>query len=587
MKNFVTIVILFCFFYSNYSKSQAIIEKIEYPLRFVENSFTPADSSIDSTITEIMETYHLPGLTACIVNDGELTWKHAFGFANFEQNQVAKDSTLFLLASVSKTVVAVAAMQLWEQGMLELNDPINDYLPFPIRNPNFPDDTITIKMLLTHTSSLKDNWGVLDPLVVQGDSPIPLGDFLYEYFTPGGTYYNQYSNFYTVHPGAEYKYSNVAVCVAAYIVEVISGMSFDQYCNSMIFQPLNMMETSWFISDMDTNHVAMPYRWNGIQFIPYGHYGCPDYPDGQLRSSTIELSRFMSAVMQMGELNGNRILDSTTVAFMLSPQIANIDSTVGIIWGRFFWEGREFWGHAGAYKGCTTLLLFCPSSNWGAIILTNGEDPSNAAIIDICISLWNFDHQPKVFIISPNGGEVWATNDTVNITWTSEIINYVKIELSINNGISWTSVVDSVPSSGIYSWIVDTTIAPSTECLMKITDISDSAVYDESDSVFKIENPISFFEASNNIPIKYQLKQNYPNPFNPFTLIKYSIPKNGMVTLKVYDILGKDVMTLVNENQKSGDYSIKVNASNLSTGVYLYRLESGKYSASKKMILLK
>ncbi len=88
-------------------------------------------------------------------------------------------------------------------------------------------------------------------------------------------------------------------------------------------------------------------------------------------------------------------------------------------------------------------------------------------------------------------------------------------------------------------------------------------------------------------PQKYTLFQNYPNPFNPTTTIKYEIPKEGLVTLKVYNILGKEVKTLVNEFENAGTYNVTFNASELTSGVYFYRITSGNFSQVKKLILLK
>ena len=92
----------------------------------------------------------------------------------------------------------------------------------------------------------------------------------------------------------------------------------------------------------------------------------------------------------------------------------------------------------------------------------------------------------------------------------------------------------------------------------------------------------------------FNLSQNYPNPFNPETDIKYSIPQNGLVTIKVYNLLGQEVATLVNEEKNAGEHSIKFNASNLPagrqglpSGMYLYKIQSGIYSSTKKMILLR
>jgi hypothetical protein len=89
------------------------------------------------------------------------------------------------------------------------------------------------------------------------------------------------------------------------------------------------------------------------------------------------------------------------------------------------------------------------------------------------------------------------------------------------------------------------------------------------------------------VPVKFELSQNYPNPFNPTTQIKYSIPKDGMVTLKIYNLLGQEVARLVNQQQKSGYYNITFNASKLASGVYMYKIQAGDYNLTKKMMLLK
>ena len=98
---------------------------------------------------------------------------------------------------------------------------------------------------------------------------------------------------------------------------------------------------------------------------------------------------------------------------------------------------------------------------------------------------------------------------------------------------------------------------------------------------------IGIRENNNNMPDKYSLSQNYPNPFNPVTNIKYQIPKNSFVTLKVYDVMGREVRTLLNEVKASGSYSIDFNASDLSSGVYFYKIQAGEFSQTKKMMLIK
>jgi hypothetical protein len=94
-------------------------------------------------------------------------------------------------------------------------------------------------------------------------------------------------------------------------------------------------------------------------------------------------------------------------------------------------------------------------------------------------------------------------------------------------------------------------------------------------------------KTNNIIPNQYSLSQNYPNPFNPETTIKYALPRDVKVLIKIYDILGREVQTLVNEFKKAGYYEIKFNGSNFASGVYFYRIESGDFVVSKKMVLIK
>jgi hypothetical protein len=90
-----------------------------------------------------------------------------------------------------------------------------------------------------------------------------------------------------------------------------------------------------------------------------------------------------------------------------------------------------------------------------------------------------------------------------------------------------------------------------------------------------------------NIPVSYSLSQNFPNPFNPTTAISYLLPANSHVMIKVYNVLGREVATLVNENKQAGNYSVKFDGNKLVSGIYFYRMEAGTFSQTKKLLLLK
>lgn len=107
------------------------------------------------------------------------------------------------------------------------------------------------------------------------------------------------------------------------------------------------------------------------------------------------------------------------------------------------------------------------------------------------------------------------------------------------------------------------------------------------ESLVLTNGPVGIINYTNEIPDRYSLRQNYPNPFNPSTKLKYSLPENGFVSLKIYDMAGKEVMTLINGEQKAGTYELQFNGSNLTSGVYLYKLETESFTQTKKMTLVK
>jgi CubicO group peptidase (beta-lactamase class C family) len=231
-------------------------------------------------------------------------------------------------------------------------------------------------MLLSHTSSIKDNWGgVLNSLWTWGeDSPIPLREFLEGYLTPGGIYYNPSGNFdYSSCPGERWRYSNVGATLAGYLVEAIAGTPFATYCQDSLFAPLSMDETSWYLANVDTTHIAVPYRWTGSGYRRFPHSHSPVYPAFHLRSSTLQLARHLAAFMQCGMIDTVRVLDCPTVELMTTFQYPDLMFGHGLIWYTEPLGGRWLWGHSGSTLGCRTQMRYCAEEYSGAIVLTNGE----------------------------------------------------------------------------------------------------------------------------------------------------------------------------------------------------------------------
>ena len=330
-------------------------------------------SGLESFVLDRMRAGRLPGVSAAIVRDGQL-WARGFGEANLARNRLVDSGTLFMLASISKTVICTAVMQAVEDGLFSLDDDVDDVLRFSVRIPGFPNRKITPRQLLTHTSSIRDRWPVWDDLYSEGDSPIGLGEFLEGYLVPGGEDYQE-GNFYGFAPGKAYRYSNVGASLAAYLVEAASGIGFDEWSNDRIFEPLAMTRAGWHLADVTRREVAMPYRWSPDldKYVPYGQYGYPDYPDGALRTTARQLCHHMGMVMNGGEWNGVRVLSTESVQEIRRSQIPGIESGQGLIWYRFGFHGRSLVGHNGGDQGVATVAFFEPDTGIGVAVLGNGN----------------------------------------------------------------------------------------------------------------------------------------------------------------------------------------------------------------------
>ena len=217
------------------------------------------------------------------------------------------------------------------------------------------------------------------------------------------------------------------------------------------------------------------------------------------------------------------------------------------------------------------------------------SDNNNSSINDVSDATFTISSPPNpmVTVTAPNGGENWEVGTLHQIKWTSQDINNVKIEYSTDNGNVWNVVSPSRPASiGSHNWIIPNT--PSTECLVRISDVDSAVINDVSDNIFIIENPVSVEDKESMIPEEYNLFQCYPNPFNPNTVIGFALPESvSNAKLTIYNTAGEKVAELVNTSLVAGRYSYRWNASNISTGIYIYELRTDKFVAIKKMVLLK
>ena len=331
------------------------------------NSILSAE--LDTFIQNQMNINNIPGLSACIVKDNQVIWKGAYGTANFNTNLAVTTQTEFALASISKLFTATACAQLWETGLLDIDADINTYIPITIINPNFPNIPITVRQLLQHKSSLQDYESDLDIFHIIGDPTVTLSDFCSMYFLQGGAYYNATNFSNSTAPNTIYWYSNAGYTLLGYIIEQISGMAFDTYCQLKILDPLQMSSAGWYYSSIDNNDIAMPYDH---MMNPHGYYSVAQVPAAMLKSNVEELANFLLAYTQHGAFQNITLFSGSTFEDIVP---SNMHNGYGW-WGMDTWYGDpngDFWSHGGYMHGVRTQLNYYPSDSTGLIILTNGE----------------------------------------------------------------------------------------------------------------------------------------------------------------------------------------------------------------------
>ncbi|HKI03677.1 MAG TPA: serine hydrolase domain-containing protein [Thermoanaerobaculia bacterium] len=338
----------------------------------------PTNAALDSLVTAQMADAGIVGLAAAVIVDRQVVWMKGYGFADWQHTRPFTPNTIMNAGSIAKPFVGVAMMRAVQEGKLSLDEDINKYLPFRVVNPHHPNERITLRHLATHTSGITDRWEVYSGTYhYGGDSPEPLGRFLEQYFTPNGKSYSR-DNFLDARPGARRDYSNIGAALAGYIVERAFGEPLNVYTRKHIFTPLQMTGTGWFLSEVDlANHSTLFVSQNG-QSIPILLYGGTTYPDGGIRTSVADLSRFFIALLNGGESQGVRILDAGMAAEMQRFQFTDAnrpenypaeEGNSGLFWRTKFNGTRV--GHGGNDPGLQTEMLSDLTKKVGVVLFMN------------------------------------------------------------------------------------------------------------------------------------------------------------------------------------------------------------------------
>lgn len=370
--------------------------KEELPKTSTESLVDSITNPIDNFILQEMEKQQIVGLGAAIIVDKKVVWVKGFGYANKEQKLPFTTNTVMSIASISKTFTGVSMMKAVEDGLVSLDEDINTYLPFKVVNPNFPDEKITLRHLATHTSGLVDDYDIYDKTYYFGSKKAEaLGDFLRNYFTPTGKSYSK-NNFLDKKPGTYRDYSNIAAGLAGYIVEIQTEKKLSLYGKRKIFDPLKMANTGWSLSDINLEHHSVQYEKVGDSLKTIPLYSLTTYPDGGVRTSVSDLSKFFVALLNEGKYEETRILKKETAMEMLRLQFTALNKPENINLEEpnknsgIFWSTKRdvtLIGHGGSDYGVSADMFCDLKKEVGIIVLSNTGE---ADTYDIFNELWKY-----------------------------------------------------------------------------------------------------------------------------------------------------------------------------------------------------
>lgn len=323
---------------------------------------TDLTAFLDGVIEGNMDALDIAGVTVSVVKNNQLFFAKGYGYANVDKGEtVSPSNTLFRIGSISKLFVWTAVMQLAEEGKVDLEADINQYLKH-FQIPATYETPITLKHLMTHSAGFEEyvlNLFSIDTL------PPPSLESVFMRELPSRVR----------PPGIFSSYSNHGTGIAAYIVEQVSGLKWDDYVEQKIFAPLNMKQTSFrqpLPADLKSKH-AEGYTYTGGSYINHSFKTIPLAPVGVASTTAEDIVPFMLAHLQNGKYGNTQILDSITAVQMHSPLFQHAPNINGICYGFFdhTQNGHKIIGHGGATEYFFSMLLLYPGHDSGLFISTN------------------------------------------------------------------------------------------------------------------------------------------------------------------------------------------------------------------------
>ena len=389
------------------------------------------ESFFDTTFAVQSLEHKLVGLTVAVVKDGEIVLKKGYGFADLE-NRIAvdPDKHLFRIASVSKPFTWFAVMQLVEQGKLDLDADIQQYVDFDI--PKTFKEPIRLRHLLTHTPGFEERG--TGGFARTSDEVLSLAEYL-----------SQHMPARVRSPGTYISYSNYGSALAGYIVERVSGVAWANYIQDNIISPLGMTNTNVF-QPMSARHLsqhAKGYTYSDGRFSATDFWFEHEAPAGIISMTAEDMSHWMLLHLNKGVYKGVSLLEPETLAQMHSQLFLQHPLGLPVLHGFYRTDinGIEVFGHGGDVNQFHSNLSFVPEANLGIFVSYN-SDPSAKARSDVISAFMNtFFPAPYPDVIEPDAKVdlkeyvgSWASTRRNHSTFEKIAVLVSEMKFHVNEG---------------------------------------------------------------------------------------------------------------------------------------------------------
>jgi CubicO group peptidase (beta-lactamase class C family) len=334
----------------------------------IPTNFPPGDYSYtiehaEQKILQLMKQQHLPSVAVTLIDDQDTIWMEAFGLANIEKHTPAKPNTVYKLWSLAKVFTAIEIVRLVEEGFINLDAPINTYLPLFSIQSRFPDsDPITIRSILTHRSGLPRNG------CFQIDfNPYALSDLA-----------ASLKDCFMAYPvGYRYKYSNIGFDILGYIIQELRNTSFPDYMRESLFHPIGMDDSTFLRTQIPTQSIiAMGYEYYKGDYYPYEQNDIVNYPSGNLYSTIEDMDAFVKFIFRDGTTDEKQIISAEFLKSMFIDKASNArdPQSMGLGWKTADVLGFEklVWHDGGPSEGTGALVAMLPERKLGVVLLANG-----------------------------------------------------------------------------------------------------------------------------------------------------------------------------------------------------------------------